>query len=201
MSPRAKFFCFNAVFVVVFDQVTKWLAVAHLTNAFAARNGEQAALTFGEQLSRFLWVEHPMRTEIITVVQGYWNYRYVENPGAAFGFLASSDSWMRTPFFLIVTVVALGFIISMFRQSLPSQKLLRLSLGMIFGGAIGNLIDRARLGYVIDFIDWHWLDVYTWPTFNIADSAISVGVFFLVLEMLKGENPAEEQEASSPQGD
>ncbi len=142
-----------------------------------------------------------MRTEVVPVVEGLWNYRYVENPGAAFGFLASSDSWLRTPFFLTVTAVALVFIISMFRQSTLEQKLLRLSLGMIFGGAIGNLIDRGRLGYVIDFIDWHWYDAYTWPTFNIADSAISIGVCFLVLEMIKGDGVVEEETPSSTQGE
>ena len=197
MSPRAKFFCINATLMVVLDQVTKWLAIAHLTDAFSARHGGSEAVGFSEQLSRFLWVEHPMRTEAITVVEGFWNYRYVENPGAAFGFLASSDSWLRTPFFLVVTAVALVFIISMFRQSTPEQRLLRLSLGLIFGGAIGNLIDRARLGYVIDFIDWHWYDVYTWPTFNIADSAISVGVCFLVVEMIKGEGAFDTERPSS----
>tara|TARA_B100001964_G_scaffold207608_1_gene239610 strand:- start:477 stop:1082 length:606 start_codon:yes stop_codon:yes gene_type:complete len=201
MSARAKFFCINAALVVVFDQITKWLAIAHLTDAFSARHGGAEATGFFDQLSRFLWVEHPMRTEVVPVVEGLWNYRYVENPGAAFGFLASSDSWLRTPFFLTVTAVALVFIISMFRQSTLEQKLLRLSLGMIFGGAIGNLIDRGRLGYVIDFIDWHWYDAYTWPTFNIADSAISIGVCFLVLEMIKGDGVVEEETPSSTQGE
>jgi signal peptidase II len=74
--------------------------------------------------------------------------------------------------------------------------LMRFTLGIILGGAIGNFIDRIRLGYVIDFIDWHW---YTsnWPTFNIADSAISVGVVLLVIEMIKVERQNAEQAKDS----
>ena len=71
---------------------------------------------------------------------------------------------------------------------------------MILGGAIGNFVDRLRLGYVIDFIDWHWYDAYTWPTFNIADSGISVGVVLMFFEMLK-QAKAEKQAAAEASAD
>ena len=72
---------------------------------------------------------------------------------------------------------------------------------MILGGAIGNFVDRLRLGYVIDFIDWHWYDAYTWPTFNIADSGISVGVVFMFFEMLRQAKEEKEAKAKAATGD
>ena len=122
----------------------------------------------------------------------------MENPGAAFGFLSRSDSPWRTPFFLCRSGGRL-FWSYLYRESKPTQPL-RLALAMILGGAIGNFVDRLRLGYVIDFIDWHWYDAYTWPTFNIADSGISVGVVLMFIEMLK-QAKAEKQAAAEASAD
>ena len=83
------------------------------------------------------------------------------------------------------------FIIVYVKKSLPEQKLLRLALALVFGGAIGNFLDRVRLGYVIDFIDWHWYNKFTWPTFNVADAAISVGVGLLIVDMIVHGNVEE----------
>lgn len=168
-----------AAVVVVADQVSKWLAVEHLTYAFAS----SSELTFADKLQRFLWVEHPARTEAYTVLENFWHFQYVENPGAAWGFLAGANSALRTPFFLAVSILASTFIAIWYRRTTPDQKLLRVTLGLVFGGAIGNFVDRIRLGYVIDFIDWHWY-AHRWPTFNVADSAITVGVVMLLLDML-----------------
>ncbi|HET6346897.1 MAG TPA: signal peptidase II [Myxococcota bacterium] len=165
--------------VVILDQVSKWAAVAGLTQAFAA----EGSLGFGEKLSRFLWDRHPARDAAVSVLDDFWHFRYVENPGAAWGFLSGSASALRTPFFLLVSLFAMGFIITYFRRTTPGQGLLRAGLALVFGGAIGNFLDRVRLGYVIDFIDWHWYDKATWPTFNVADAAITVGVLILLLEM------------------
>ena len=87
-----------------------------------------------------------------------------------------------TPFFLIVTTIAIFVVIYMFLSSEKDQNLFRLSLSLILGGAFGNLCDRAHLGYVIDFIDWHYYNAH-WPTFNVADSAISIGLVFLIIDM------------------
>lgn len=179
-SPQAKFFAAIAATVVVLDQITKWMAIGGLTEAFAT---EGEPLAFGEKLSHFLWDRHPMRSSPVAVIDNFWHFRYVENPGAAWGFLSGSASALRTPFFLLISLFAMGFIIVYFRKTLPNQRWLRLGLALVFGGAIGNFLDRVRLGYVIDFIEWHYYDKYAWPTFNVADAGITVGVAILLLEM------------------
>ena len=165
------------------DQVTKWWAVAKLTDAFSRMGAKEAASGFWEKLDRFLWVEHPRRANIIEVIPDYWHFRYVENPGAAWGFLADAPDYFRTPFFIVVSIVAMGAMIYFFKNAPREAKLFRVALAMVMSGAIGNFVDRIRLGYVIDFIDWHWYD-YHWPTFNIADSFISVGVALLMLDVI-----------------
>jgi signal peptidase II len=193
LSPRAKFFAMVAAVVVVLDQITKWMAVAALTVAFQGSGGE--SLGFFDRLSNFLWQRHPAPTSAVAVIDSFWHFRYVENPGAAWGFLSRSNAAFRTPFFLLVSLVAMVFIVAYFRRTAPEQRWLRLGLSLVMGGAIGNFLDRVRLGYVIDFIDWHWYDKATWPTFNVADAAISVGVVILLLEtFLHGKSSSEEHE-------
>jgi signal peptidase II len=177
--------------VVVTDQVTKWWAVGALTRAFEGEQGE--ALAFGERVGRFLWQRHPARRGSVEVLEDFWHFRYVENPGAAWGFLSRTGESFRTPLFLVVSVLAMVFIVAYFRRTDASQRLLRFGLALVFGGAVGNFLDRVRLGYVIDFVDWHWFDKATWPTFNVADAGISVGVVILLLQSFfhrKGEEGA-----------
>jgi signal peptidase II len=116
----------------------------------------------------------------ITVVENFFNITYLRNKGAAFGFLASSA--YRLPFFMMVSVVAVAVIIRVFYKLRPDQKFTAFALALIFSGALGNLIDRIRLGEVIDFLDAHWYN-HHWPAFNVADSAICVGVFLLAVDM------------------
>jgi signal peptidase II len=170
-----------ALGVFVFDQISKWTAVAHLTLCFG---DAPEILPWAERLQRFLWTQHPVRQMPVCVIDNFWHFRYVENPGAAWGFLSGSASTLRTPFFLVVSLAAMGFIISYFRRTTDTQRSLRLGLALVFGGAVGNFVDRVRLGYVIDFIDWHYFDKAAWPTFNVADAAITAGVGILVLDML-----------------
>lgn len=189
IRPQTWVFIALASMVVVFDQITKWLAVKHLTYAFSTTTSD---LTFCEKLDIFLWHEHPMRASAVAVIDNFWHFRYVENPGAAWGFLHGAADWFRTPFFLTISLLAMAFIVVYFRRTTSEQALLRVALGLVFGGAIGNFLDRVRLGYVIDFIDWHWYDKATWPTFNIADAGITVGVCLMVLEMIiHRQNPAD----------
>jgi signal peptidase II len=195
-TPRAKVFAIIAAAVFVVDQWTKFWAVGRLTQAFHSPAG---TLGFAGQVARFWHHKHPTRDGAVTVLDDFWHFRYVENPGAAWGFLARSADWFRTPFFLIVSVVAMYFIVSYFRKSETWQRVLRVALALVFGGAVGNFFDRIRLGYVIDFIDWHWYDRATWPTFNIGDSAISVGVGLLIVDMLLQKQRAREgKRASGP---
>jgi signal peptidase II len=116
----------------------------------------------------------------ITVVENFFNITYLRNKGAAFGFLATSN--YRLPFFIMVSIVAVAVIIRVFFKLRPDQKFTAFALALIFSGALGNLIDRIRLGEVIDFLDAHWYN-HHWPAFNVADSAICVGVFLLAIDM------------------
>jgi len=117
----------------------------------------------------------------IPIFADFFNITYVRNRGAAFSFL-SEASW-RLPFFIGITVVAAVAILVAFHKLRNDQKLAQVSMAMIFSGAIGNLIDRLRLGEVIDFLDVHWYR-HHWPAFNVADSLICVGVFLLALDMM-----------------
>lgn len=119
----------------------------------------------------------------IPVIGGFFNITHVRNTGAAFGFFAGDVNLLRTLFFIVVTIGALIVIFFIFRRIGGAMILVPLSLAMIVAGAIGNLVDRIRLGYVTDFLDFYWHG-YHWPAFNVADSAITVGVFLLLFENL-----------------
>ena len=127
-----------------------------------------------------------VRSRRVTVVDNFFHFRYTRNPGAAFGFLAKFDESFRRPFFIIVSILAIGIILWLFRKVEDDQHLLLWSLSLIVGGALGNFIDRIAYGWVIDFIDWHYYREFTWPTFNIADTAISIGVGLMALELVLG---------------
>lgn len=120
----------------------------------------------------------------IPLLDNFIHITYVRNKGAAFSFL-SHASW-RLPFFICVSLIASVVILIAYRRLADNQRLAQVSLAMIFSGAVGNLIDRVRLGEVIDFLDAHWYR-HHWPAFNVADSLICVGVFLLALDMLLEE--------------
>jgi signal peptidase II len=116
----------------------------------------------------------------IVVIRDFFAITYVRNKGAAFSFL--SDSAYRLPILSLISVIAIIAILVYFRKLRPDQKFTAFCLSLIFAGALGNLIDRIRLGEVIDFLLVHWHEHY-WPAFNVADSAICVGVLLLVIDM------------------
>jgi signal peptidase II len=134
-----------------------------------------------DQLTKYLVVQQFRLHESVQVIPGFFNLTYVRNPGAAFGILAGASGAWRTAFFLTVSVAALAVIVILVRTAHARLPLVAFSL--IGGGAVGNLIDRARFGEVVDFIDWYFRS-HHWPTFNIADSAITVGVVLLAVDML-----------------
>lgn len=109
---------------------------------------------------------------------------YVRNRGAAFSLLDGAPPAFRDPFFFIVPIVALSIILYIFRRLRDDQKYTAVALTLVAAGAIGNLLDRVRYHFVVDFIDLHWKSVYHWPRFNVADSCIVVGVSFLFLQSL-----------------
>jgi len=137
-----------------------------------------------DQLTK-LYVDRTMQLfQSIPVLDNFFHITYVRNRGAAFSFL-SQASW-RLPFFIGVSMIAAIVIIIAYNKLRDDQRLAQVSLAMIFSGAVGNLIDRVRLGEVIDFLDAHWYQ-HHWPAFNVADSLICVGVFLLALDMLREE--------------
>lgn len=118
--------------------------------------------------------------ESIPVISEFFSLTYIRNPGAAFGILASSGQSFRLIFFGLTSVFALGLLGMIFFRLRQDDWIGQLSIAGILGGAIGNLLDRVRFGEVIDFLDFYF-NGYHWPAFNVADAAISVGVFFLIL--------------------
>lgn len=121
------------------------------------------------------------------IIPGFLSLTLVHNTGAAFGILAGESSPLRTVFFLVVSVVAMGVVLWLLWRLRPEQKVEAVALSLIFGGAVGNVIDRIRFGKVIDFIDVFYRS-YHWPAFNVADAAISVGVFLLFWCLILGKD-------------
>ncbi len=135
------------------------------------------------------WTKHLIHSsfrlgETRSVIDSIFALTYVRNKGAAFSFLDGAPDSFREPFFFIVPIVALVAIVVFFRRLKDNEKLTIVALSLITGGAVGNVIDRVRYGFVIDFVDWHWKEVYHWPRFNIADSAIVVGVGLMFIHSL-----------------
>jgi signal peptidase II len=115
------------------------------------------------------------------IVRGFFDLVHVRNTGVAFSLLSNLDHRWVHPFLILATLLAMGAVLA-YIAYLPCRGAAPVGLGLILGGAIGNLIDRARLGYVVDFIDLHWRN-HHWPTFNVADMGISVGVVLLLIDM------------------
>ncbi len=136
-----------------------------------------------DQLSKYSIQQTFRPGQVVPVIPPFFNLTFILNPGAAFGFLAGSSANFRNPFFIAVSLLAITFIVyhrSRYRQVglLPA-----LGLSLILGGALGNLVDRLRLGMVVDFLDFYYGN-YHWPAFNVADSAITVGVALMILELI-----------------
>ncbi len=131
--------------------------------------------------------------ESIPVIKNFFNITYVRNFGAAFGFLAESHPTFREIFFLSMPPVALLVILKLLKDTKDEDQCQIISLSLIFGGAIGNYIDRLRFRYVIDFLDFHVYNRYSWPAFNIADSAIVIGVGILLLLMFLEKKQTQEK--------
>jgi signal peptidase II len=142
-----------------------------------------------DQITKYI-VETRIRLyEIIPVLPGFFNLTNVRNKGAAFSLLSSAPDGFRRVFFIGVTLVAVVVISLVIRKT--HERLQVFAFSLILGGAVGNVIDRVRYGEVVDFIQWYYRSHY-WPSFNVADSAITVGVLLLAIDMLFGKekNPS-----------
>ena len=155
-----------AVFVIVADQITK-----HLIDS---------AMRLGER---------------IEIIPNFLDIRYVSNTGAAFGIMAKLPDGARLPFLIGVSIVAMLLILYLYVKAEGDRIAYRISLALVFSGAVGNLIDRIWLGAVRDFVDAHVYNLH-WPVFNVADSAITVGIIILAYELLIRE-PRLEREAEN----
>lgn len=203
LASRWKILFSIALLVLALDQVTKYLAVAELTRAFEL----EQAKSLPEKLEAFLGAEklERVRTRPVVVQKDHLRFKYVENPGAAWGMFGGLSDAVRVPFFVVVSLLAVTFLVLFFRRLSDRHRLLQVSLALVLGGALGNFVDRILRGYVIDFIDLHWRNDprLHWPTFNVADIAISVGVALLLAQTFFGNTrfDTELEPASEPQAD
>jgi signal peptidase II len=145
--------------------------------------GIAALVIIIDQLTKLWIMTNFALYEQQNVIPGLFDLVYVTNTGAAFGFLAGSKNLLRQLFFVGVAIVALVVIVYAYGHLKKQGKIFVYALGLIGGGAIGNLIDRLRFGSVVDFLDFY-LGSYHWPAFNAADSAITVGVGLFLLGTL-----------------
>lgn len=131
-----------------------------------------------DQLTKAVIANYFILHQSIEVIPGLFNITYIRNPGAAFGILRDASGTFRTIFLTGVSLAALIIIFFVYRNIRDTAS--RIAFSLIAGGALGNLIDRIRFGEVIDFLDFY-IGRYHWPAFNVADSAITVGIFIAVL--------------------
>lgn len=127
-----------------------------------------------DQLTKFFVSSYVSNT--ILIIKGIFNLSYIKNAGAGFGILQNQQ-----PILIFVSVFVVGLIL-FYYDRIPNNKMVQICMGLLLGGTIGNLIDRIRLGYVVDFIDFR-----IWPAFNIADSAITIGALGLCLYFIRSE--------------
>jgi len=150
-----------SICVILLDQVTKWLIVRHL----------------------------PLYAHI-PVIDHFFNITHILNPGGAFGFFAGQSPQLRALFFIFFSLLAVGLILYLYRTTPANYKWLLTGFSLIVGGAVGNLIDRIRFGHVVDFIDLYVGKLH-WPAFNIADSAITIGMLIFAGYLITKKYPVE----------
>lgn len=168
--PSYVFLAVVAVCALAADLTTKWWAKSTLSG----------------------FDRHAHGAKRLEIIKGHAEFVFAQNPGGAWSFLRSVPDALRRPFFLVISVAAIVFIVSIYRRIRPEQWALRWGLPLALGGAIGNLVDRIRYGWVVDFID-----VFVksggherhWPTFNVADIAIVLGVGLMAVDMLFAPKP------------
>jgi signal peptidase II len=153
---------------------------------FAARRFELAlgvAIVGADQLTKALIRRSLALYESTTIIPGFIDLTHVRNTGAAFGLFNAADFPLKPAIMLGMAILALAAIAVYASQLRPDERLARTGLALVLGGAVGNLIDRAVTGYVLDFVDVYYGDAHFWA-FNVADSAITVGAALVILDVL-----------------
>jgi signal peptidase II len=166
-------------------QVSTLRAVNHPSYVFLA---VVAIVSLASDIASKTWAEKHLDgfPGLVSVWKDHIAFVLAKNKGGAWGLLQGTSENVRRPFFLLVSVAAIAFIVTLYRRLLPTQKALKWGLPLVLGGALGNVFDRIRYGHVIDFIDIHvvWKGKdHHWPTFNVADIAICVGVGLMAIDM------------------
>ena len=136
-----------------------------------------------DQVSKAWATEKLLPVDTLEVIPNFFRFTYARNRGVAFSLFADSKYEIKWVLAAISLLAAIGVAYYLIRLTANNLRL-NISLSLLLAGIVGNLINRVRLGEVVDFIDFHWYEKYTWPTFNIADAAICVGAALLALEML-----------------
>jgi signal peptidase II len=151
-----------------------------------------SALIILDQITKALILQHMQQGDIIPVINGFFNISHVRNEGAAFGFGSNFQDYTRIILFKILPVIACGWLVFLIWTTRENNKLQNVSYSLILSGAIGNLIDRFSYDYVVDFLDFY-IGINHFPSFNVADSSITVGAFLLIIDIIiemKQENNA-----------
>jgi signal peptidase II len=194
-----------ALGVVALDQVTKYLVIRELTTRFDDR------ASFGERLAG-LYGEAPPEgpdglryrpKRHINVSDNFFRLRYAENPGAAWGLFRNLPENVRAPLFHVVSlgaVLLISYYFTRLSGTDRAERWARWGLPLVLGGALGNYIDRIARGFVIDFLEAHWMDRAAWPSFNVADMAICIGVGMLVVDSFVRREKKEPSPARVPGG-
>jgi len=143
-----------------------------------------------DQITKALILEYLPLHKSIPVIAGIFDITHILNPGGAFGLMANMSAVVRTVVFLFISSLAVGLILYFYIKTPSGHTFLAVGFALIFGGAIGNLVDRVRFGMVVDFLDFY-IGKYHWPAFNIADSAITVGLFIFLYHLLFKKLPEE----------
>ena len=146
------------------------------------------AIVLADQVSKRIITE-TMRLREAVEVTSFFDIIYVHNTGAAFSFLANAGGWQR--YFLATVSLVVSLALPFYIKKNQHNKPLAYGLTLIFGGAVGNLIDKLSQGYVVDFVSLHLDGIFYWPAFNVADSAITVGAAFIIYDALKKKGQAD----------
>lgn len=140
-----------------------------------------SAIIIGDQITKAIVQQKFYLGETVAVIPNLFHFTYVRNPGAAFGMFGYSADWIRIPLFFGVPVIACFWLLYLIWTTRNTKKLQCLAYSLIFAGAVGNLIDRFSMNYVVDFLDFFW-GAHHFPAFNIADSSITIAAFILIYE-------------------
>ncbi len=138
-----------------------------------------------DQLTKYMVTIHVPLHYSISVIEGFFSITHIRNPGVAFGLFAGQESEYKVLFFIVISIIAIIAILVIFHQTPDDKRMVKVGLVLIFSGAVGNLIDRILHKEVIDFLDFFYNGSH-WPAFNVADSCITIGVSFMIVDLFCG---------------